>query len=178
MVCVHQIEFAPGTPRLEVLNPQDAKLLVFDGERKAERWPSGGLAVKRTKLEDDLFQFYQLAPGALAYREELIAACDDFYWIASQHSELLQVRCGEAILNVINIIAFMEPLQRDELGYETGTPCNVISFYAPIFKIRGRPPMDLYCLSGLTNPMNEFKPVYDHYKFKGLTFPSIWTEKP
>jgi len=178
MVCVYQIGCAPEAPGLEVLTSQDAKLLVFDGQQKAAKWPLGGLEVKPTGPEKDVFWFYRLAPGVLVYREDVIAACDDFYWIATQNIEPLQARCGDVLFNVINIVDFMDPLRPGEPGYDVGAPCNVSSFYTPILKIKGRPPTDLYCISGLTNPMNEFKAVYEHHGFKGLTFRVMWTGQP
>ena len=114
----------------------------------------------------------------MIYREDVIEVCDHFYWIATQNIEPLHLVSGKVVFNLMNIIDFMDPLRPGEPGYESGAPCRVDSFYAPIIKMKGRSPSDLYSVSGLTNPMNEFKAVYDHFGFKGLTFNEVWSGKP
>ena len=59
-------------------------------------------------------------------------------------------------------------------GFEENAPCIVHEFYAPIFRIAGQNPTDLFCVSGLTNPLNEFKGVYEAFGFSGLKFTEIW----
>jgi hypothetical protein len=178
MVCVYQIHSTPEAPRLEVLDETDAQLLVFDGQRKSAKWPPRGLKVKTSAPPADLFQFYQLAPGVLVYPEQVIEACGDFYWVATQNIEPLHAVSHGAVFNLINIVDFMDPLEPGVPGYDVGAPCNVASFYAPIIKIKGRPPTDMYCISGLGNPKNEFKPVYERYGFKGLVFQTVWQGEP
>lgn len=177
MAYVYRIEYAPEAPRLEPLEASSMELLVFDGRRKAAAWPAGGLKVGEVRPNESLFQFYYLAPGVLAYPEELVGACEDFYWVATQNIEPLRVVSGSILFSLLNIIEFMEPLLPGEPGYEQGAPCNVVEFYAPIIRIRRRDPTELYCVSGVTNPMNEFKAVYERYGFKGLEFREIWKSR-
>jgi len=75
----YRIDYTPDAPKLEILDPRHSGLLNFDGNKKAGKWPAGGLNLKPATFSDDLFQFFWLAPGVLVYREQVIEKCDDFY---------------------------------------------------------------------------------------------------
>lgn len=176
MKTVYLIETDSSAPRLQLqssaLDPAD--LLTFDGRSKKDMWPKPAAEVRvAAVLPESPYVFYQFAPGALVIREDVLTECEDFYWVSRESNESLLLRHGATAFEVINIIDFLSPPSLEEARGEP--PCPVDKYYTALFRIKGRPPEQLFCVSGVDNPLNEFKGVYDHHGFTGLRFTEIWS---
>jgi hypothetical protein len=173
MKAVYMVGTDANAPRLEFAEAVSgaSELLNFDGRPRADVWPKPAPQVRAESLPESLHVFFRFAPGALVVREDVLGVCEDFKWVSCEGSEPLLIRQGEIRFEVINIVDFLSPPRPGTPG---APPCPVDSHYKALFRIRGRPERQLFCVSGVGNPMNEFKGVYDEYGFTGLRFTEIW----
>jgi hypothetical protein len=175
MRIVYRIGYAKTAPRLRVINSPAVtpELLDFNGESKRSTWPMKGGLLVEADATLDIRTFYFLAPGALVYRDSLLVKFEDFYWVSREGAEVLPLRCGDVSFEAVNIVDFLKPPH--EPNQPNLPPCPVDKHYSAVFRIAGRPKTDLFCVSGVAGvDLNEFKGVYDHCGFEGLTFTEIW----
>src|SRR5258706_6053717 len=175
MKTVYKIGYSITAPRLRAVGSEDhpPSFLRFNGESKLIVWPKEGLQVAGESRFDNIFAFYNLAPGVLVYRDDLLVKCEEVFWLSREGTERLPLRCGSVSLEVANVVDFLSP---ESGGARTGRPpCPVDKHYKAIIRIRGQSETDLFCVSGVAGiELNEFKGVYDYFGFKGLTFTQIW----
>jgi|GEM_PF-6772292 len=84
--------------------------------------------------------------------------------------ERLSMQADGVQFSAINFVDFLP------LSVDGKAPCPVDRFIAPVFRLQSRNPTELFCISGFEVPFDEFKPVYDHFGFEGLTFEEIWSD--
>lgn len=116
-------------------------------------------------------QIYAVAPGCFALSEEAWEECEVMYYVLSMGRELLAAGDAEYFFRIYNSLEFAPPSD------DSARPFDLGSFYAPIFRLRGRDPTELYCLSGTQVPGDEFKFCYDQFGFRGFVFEEVWSSE-
>jgi hypothetical protein len=174
MKAVYLVKADTAAPRLELATPDrdTAVLSKFVGQDKSQIWPTTRLQLRAVPLAEHVLTFYDLAPGALAFRDAAFQACESFYWLARDYNEFLDAQCGDIPFCVLNPQNLLPP--PDDVSGPNPPPCVVDRYYSAIFRIDGRPEDQIFCIEGVTRPLNEFKSVYDFHGFTGLTFTEIW----
>src|SRR5260221_60203 len=97
MKTVYKIGYSITAPRLRAVGSEDhpPSFLRFNGESKLIVWPKEGLQVAGESRFDNIFAFYNLAPGVLVYRDDLLVKCEEFFWLSREGTERLPLRCGK-----------------------------------------------------------------------------------
>ena len=167
MIQIFQITTVPGAPRLRLARPDSygPRFLRFDGEEKGAYSPHQEFDVVADPCEG-VYQFYDFAPGVLAGPVEGLCECSHMLY-ATGGNERLALLADGVPFTAINPIDFFPALEDGPVPWPEG-------FFAPVFRLRDQDPLDLFCVSGLVHPMDDFKKVYDHYEFKGLRFEEFW----
>jgi hypothetical protein len=169
---VYRVDTDLDAPRLELEDSESLppELLTLDGQPKADVWPNPVPRIRTESLPGSLFVFFRFATGVFVVREDVLPACEDFYWVCREGNELLSLKGGVISFAVVNPIEFLAPPEPTP----GGSPCPVDRHYSALFRIEGKPSHEIFCVSGVGNPMNEFKGVYEQYGFTGLRFTEIW----
>lgn len=166
MITVFKIAVDQSAPTLS-MEPATADVCgLFDGRGKADLFFERPL---RASLDDHPArsrQFCALAPGVLVVPELAWVDADEMYYCCSLGSELLAIETPHGYFVGVN------PLEILPRAKEGDAPCLVDQFYAPVFRILGREPTDLFCVEGLG--ADDFKRIYDESGFRGLVFEEIW----
>jgi len=112
-------------------------------------------------------QFYSFAPGVLVADCAGVNEVSKMYY-AMLGNELLSMRGDrKTFIGIHPIDALPVPSQ--------GTaPCVVDQFYAPVFRIAGQSPLDIFCVAGFGIQGDEFKHIYDTNGYRGLAFEEVW----
>ena len=170
MIRIYKIVTAPDAPRLRLADPSlyGAPFMRFDGEEKGRYSPRKAFPVVAEPC-DQVRQFYNFAPGVLAGPVAGLSDCHDMLY-ATDGTERLSLLASDRPFTAVNPTELLSAPPR-------GTaPCSVDRFYAPVFRIRGRDPVELFCVSGFDVPLDEFKHVYDLHGFAGLVFEEVWRD--
>src|SRR4030095_10555334 len=169
MIQVFRVSSAATAPFLKIDFPGlDSAAVRFDGT------PVAGLSPKRAFLgkvdppPPDNKQFYSVGLGAFAIPEGVWIECEKMYYCCSMGSELLAIETSSGDFRVVNPVDFLEKPNTGD------APCPIDRFYTPLFRIKGRDPTDVFCVSGLGTPGDQFKNLYDQFAFAGLEFTEIW----
>lgn len=167
MIQVFRIINAPDAPRLRLADPLafGPSFMRFDGEEKGRYSPDRAFDVVPDPCGGD-HQFYNFAPGVLAGPVAGLCECSDMLY-ATGGAERLSLLAGTVPFTAINPL---DPLPALEAG---PVPFSG-AYFMPVFRLRGQNPSDLFCISGVATPMDEFKNVYDHHGFSGLIFEEVW----
>lgn len=166
---VYLVKTDESAPALALSRPgtMDGSRLAFDGHRKRDWWPTKPPPeVTAEVIPASPYVFYRFAPGALVVREDAFD-CDDFYYLTRDGNEPLPLKCGDVWFEVINIVDTIGP------PGEGSAPCAVDQYYSALFRLEGRG-AEVFCVSGVSHPANEFKSVYESYGFTGLSFVEVW----
>lgn len=169
MIVVYQIRTSKDAPTLVIHQPFKLELASFTGEYKAELsdLPFVG---ETTQGEVLPMQFYNLAPGVLVLSEESMVLHDSMYYTCTMGTEWLSIETSAGDFRAINPVDFLP-------APDFGTaPCRVDKFYTPLFRIEGKDPSEIYCVSGFEPRGDDFKYNYDRFHFRGLEFEEIWRE--
>lgn len=141
---------------------------VFDGADKSILSPKAAFVGAVSQPPHNAKQFYAVVPpGAFAVSAGAWAEPNAMYYCCTMSGELLAVKTQHGYFQVINVLT---TVPRPSSG---DAPCVVDEFYAPIFRIDGRDPTQLYCIEGLGDA-DQFKLIYDELGFRGLVFERVW----
>jgi hypothetical protein len=172
LVAVYRIHVDPKAPSLTVTSHD---LGVFDGRRKSPLSPKKSFVGTVAKKPASNKQFYSLSPrreGVFVIPEDAWEESDEMYYCCEMGTELLSVTTKAADFRAINPVESMKPPKKGDAPVPVDD-----SFDYPIFRITGRDPTHLFCMSGVAVAEDEFKYIYDTQGFRGLIFEEIWRKK-
>jgi hypothetical protein len=171
MIQVFQVHTAATAPSLELAFPgADFAPVRFDGTPRAQVSIDRAVSGRVVSLRGGSKQFYSVGLGAFAIPEAAWIECEKMYYCCSMGSELIAVETPLGDFRVINPLGFLPKPDVND------APCPIDRFYAPLFRITGRDPTDVCCVSGLGPQGDQFKSVYDRFGFTGLEFTEIWRD--
>ncbi|HLP84653.1 MAG TPA: hypothetical protein VK157_09920 [Phycisphaerales bacterium] len=111
-----------------------------------------------------------LAQGAFLLDSDVFFRDLALYYGVSVGTQVVEVRSDARELVLINAINFASvPTKR-------GVPCSLRGLTVPLFRIRGRNPTEIYCVTErIEGDRHGFKSVYEDAGLKGLNFQEVWT---
>jgi hypothetical protein len=117
----------------------------------------------------DWNQFYRVGTNAFALSEAAWDNCEQMYYALRENSiEFPAVRTASGDFAVIH------PLQFLPQSHDPSQLCD-LTYASTIFRIRSRPPLEVFCLEGIAVPNDEIKRACDIYGFTGLIFEEVWS---
>lgn len=166
---VFQIQVSSDAPQLFVTEPTE-HVKAFEelrGESMIHLSPTKPFRGKLSEARD-WNQFYRVAPGGFAISEEAWKRCMDMYYVVTNNNvELLSVVTEEGLdMRIIHPRQFLEP------SSDPNRPCD-LRYANQLFRIRGQPVTNLFCIEGTEVSGDEFRFTYDKFGFRGLEFREI-----
>jgi hypothetical protein len=172
MIQVFRVHTAATAPSLDVVFPGlDRGAIRFDGTSWARLSPKRAFPGRVVSSRSSNKQFYSVGLGAFAIPEAAWIECEEMYYCCSMGNELLAIETFSGDFRLINPL---DSYPKPDVG---DAPCPIDRFYAPLFRITGRDPTDVHCVSGIGPEGDQFKYIYDHFQFTGLEFTEIWRDE-
>lgn len=114
-------------------------------------------------------QFYRVGANAFALSEDAWDNCEQMYYALRENSiEFPAVRTASGDFAVIHPLQFLPPSD------DPSQICD-LTYASTIFRIRSRPPQDVFCPEGIAIPNDEIKRAREIYGFTGLIFEEVWS---
>ncbi len=169
MIRVYRIRTCPQAPRIALKSEASSTegLIPFDGKVMDPEQVADGLQVV-AEPASNLYQFYSLDEGILVLRSEAVEDCEDLYYTGYLGNQILTLQDSGRRFAGLNVVEFAPP------DPEGKAPCQVDTFFRPVFRIASQDPAHLYCVDGLGDEAVQFKRCYEANGFVGLAFEEVW----
>lgn len=162
---IHRIIPDPSAPELTLEGGIAEKLV---GESVAPLSPAKPFIGHVGRIEG-WNQFYRVGTHAFALSEAAWIHCEQMYYaLRENHIEFPAVETASGYFVVIHPLQFLPPSD------DSSQICD-LTYANTIFRIRSRPPQEVFCLEGIPVPNDEIKRACEIYGFTGLIFEEVWS---
>jgi len=184
---VFRIDTCPNDYQSFQLNDLEAwnsGMLKLDCSPRAHKWEPPSVYVFNPCLEAG--NFYSLCPGSFVIDSR---AFETLRLILGEAGELLPLEFQGTVYYVVNILQCWDCLDQVNTKWVTGARTklkirikefafNPLCFStASVFKIPERRLTDIFTITGLGSPEEEFKSVVEKGGFKGIRFDEVWSDE-
>lgn len=147
----------------------DCDAMLFDGRDKEHLFHLPHPQFLNDEL-GDVKRVCSVAPGVLLIDRSFFVDDWTLYYGVASGPQIVEVRSDKRWLVLINAIDFAdEPLR-------SGVPCTLGGLRVPLFRIRGKDPTQLFCVTErMKGDRHGFKSIYEDVGLTGLVFQEIWS---
>ncbi len=161
-------------------------LTTFDCKPKLPEWPSVKWYIHNPKSKKG--DFYTLGvDGALVFNEKVYDS--DLAGLLEMAGEILPVQLEDGTqLYILNVLECVNALDKEKTTwhlYDDGSKRSIKDFVfhsnriteSSLFKIPETSKIDILVYSGVKDPEDEFKTLYEKLGFTGLTFKELYSSE-
>lgn len=157
-------------------------LLSFNCRPRLEKWPKVEWYIYNPVQEKGNF-FTLGVNGVLAFDEDVYRS--DLFTLLEMSGEIIPITVGTEQLFLLNVLECVNMLNEEDSHwdiYEDGTKGRILnySFYlnrfseSSLFKIPQTCKSEILTYSGVKEPKDEFKTLYEQLGFSGLVFEELF----